>query len=88
MIEVPRWPAFRLATQGWRGNIAGQIMTDAEILQQFLVREQRWLQVLHTLRNDHETHLGKVTTGVPIHSASKVVVVPLYGKLSSATSTP
>ena len=31
---------------------------------------------------------GAVTTGTPIHSASQVVVVPLYGKLSSAMSTP
>ena len=39
-------------------------MSDADVLQQFLAREQRWLQVLHALRNDHETHMGKVTTGV------------------------
>ena len=39
-------------------------MKDAEVLQQFLAREQRWLQALHTLRHYHETQMGKVTTGI------------------------
>jgi len=39
-------------------------MTDAEVLQQFLMREQRWLQVLQGLRTFHESQMGKLTTGI------------------------
>lgn len=39
-------------------------MNDAEIIQQFLAREQRWLQTLQTLRGYHEAQMGKVTTGI------------------------
>jgi hypothetical protein len=39
-------------------------MTDAQIIQQFLAREKRWLQTLQTLRSYHEIQMGKVTTGV------------------------
>ena len=39
-------------------------MNDAEVLQQFLVREQRWLQALQALRTYHEAQMGKVTTGI------------------------
>lgn len=38
--------------------------SDAEILQEFIEREKRWLQTLHALRAYHETQMGKVTTGV------------------------
>jgi len=39
-------------------------MTDAEVLHQFVSREQRWLQTLQALRSYHETQMGKVTTGI------------------------
>lgn len=39
-------------------------MTDAEAIRVLLNREQRWLQVLQTLRGFHETQMGKVTTGI------------------------
>lgn len=37
-------------------------MTDAEIMQEFLRREQRWLRLLDDLRAYHTTQMGKVTT--------------------------
>lgn len=39
-------------------------MSDAQAIQQFLVREQRWLKTLQSLRGYHETQMGKVTTGM------------------------
>ncbi|HWL15381.1 MAG TPA: hypothetical protein VNR00_07235 [Opitutus sp.] len=39
-------------------------MTDAEVLHQFLAREQRWLQTLQALRSFHEAQMGKVMTGI------------------------
>ena len=39
-------------------------MNDAQIIQQFLVREQLWLQTLQALRTYHEAQMGKVTTGI------------------------
>ena len=39
-------------------------MSDAQILQQFLGREQRWLQTLQVLRAFHESQMGKLTTGI------------------------
>lgn len=39
-------------------------MTDAQVLHEFLQREQRWLHTLQALRSFHETEMGKVTTAV------------------------
>lgn len=39
-------------------------MTDAEVLQAFVRRQQRWLQTLHQLRTFHESQMGKVTTQI------------------------
>ncbi len=39
-------------------------MTDAELIAEFLAREQRWLRALHELRAYHEAQMGKATTGV------------------------
>jgi len=39
-------------------------MTDAEMLQQFVIREQRWLQTLTNLRAFHESQMGKAMTGI------------------------
>lgn len=39
-------------------------MSDADAIQQFLVREQRWLKALQALRGYHEAQMGKVTTGI------------------------
>lgn len=39
-------------------------MNDADILQQFVSREQRWLQTLQRLHSYHESQMGKVTTGI------------------------
>lgn len=39
-------------------------MTDAEVLQEFTQRQQRWLRTLQELRTFHESQMGKVTTQI------------------------
>lgn len=47
---------------GFPVSIFPMLTTDAEVLLQFLQREQRWLHVLEDLRAYHKTQMGKVTT--------------------------
>jgi len=39
-------------------------MTDAEVLREFLRREQRWGRTLQALNLFHQSHLGKLTTQI------------------------
>src|SRR4051812_43355530 len=39
-------------------------MHDAEIIQEFLLRERRWLRTLQELRAYHNAQMGKATTNV------------------------
>lgn len=39
-------------------------MTDAQIIREFLEREQGWLRVLHGVRDYHQKRMGKLITAV------------------------
>lgn len=51
-------------------------MTDAATIREFLIREQRWLQVLEALRSYQDVQMGRVTTGIQWIAGSEL------GKLS------